>query len=561
MWALGDERGANSMSKPWIALTVGLCLTGAANAQTGPGDPTAGPAASYAVEGLVLGSKVKLGSSMYREYKCGPSEQFDGFTWCQKTSRESERRGSFEASYSILHAKDGTVVYANRTQQPAFFGRGETDSDIQNYTRKIGEAPRITKVPLRSGALDAVLATWGGAELEPLDDDSVKVLAEGKSPKKGFLIDFLGNFARSAQEGLPIYRIIGGPGFVWVASFDRKGRGTLRFAAVDASAFQPGLAATPPAAAPPSPAAAPPAPAATQPAAVTTPPEPPAATQPAPPAAPRPPDVPREAASTPRHEEQRPSPSGVELAAVMKAKEDAEAAVARLRAELAQATREKTEAEIARADAQRLAQQARRDAEIARKEFEAATNDANAAKDEIERLKADGGKSPTYVKEAVLSGLFTALVLLLGRLVFFRMRGSSPKEPAVPERTDDEPELRKDDVEGALIPLSTASVGPAETEPSIDQDDLVKQLAKTLGVEDSAPPFTPNVPIDADGDQPPIGPPEQAAAKAPDAQGPMPSERLPDAQAISSAEHDREEAARSSVPATASSEAGAAKSA
>jgi hypothetical protein len=556
MWALGHERGANSMSKPWIALTVGLCLTGAADAQTGPSDPTAGPAASYAVEGLVLGSKVKLGSSMYRDYKCGPSEQFDGFTWCQKTSRDSERRGSFEASYSILHAKDGTVVYANRTQQPAFFGRGETDSDIQNYTRKIGGSPQITKVPLRSGALDAVLATWGGAELEPLDNDSVKLLAEGKSPKKGFLIDFLGNFTRSAQEGLPIYRIIGGPGFVWVASFDRKGRGTLRFAAIDASALQPG-----PVAIPPAPAAAPPAPVATQPAAVTTQPEPPAATQPAPPAAPRPPDVPREAASTPRHEEQRPSPSGVELAAAVKAKEDAEAAAARLRAELAEAARERTEAEIARADAQRLAQQARRDAEIARKEFEAATNDANAAKDEIERLKADGGKSPTYVKEAVLSGLFTALVLLLGMSVLSRMRGASPKEPAVPERADDEPELRKDDVEGALIPLSTASVGPAETEPSIDQDDLVKQLAKTLGVEDSAPPFTPNVPIDADGDQPPIGPPEQAVAHAADAKGPMPSQKLPDAEAVSSAEHDREEAPRSSVPATASSEADAAKSA
>jgi hypothetical protein len=51
------------------------------------------------------------------------------------------------------------------------------------------------------------------------------------------LIDFLGNFARSAKAGLPVYRIDGGPGFVWAASFDLKGRGILRLAAVDASRF------------------------------------------------------------------------------------------------------------------------------------------------------------------------------------------------------------------------------------------------------------------------------------------------------------------------------------
>jgi hypothetical protein len=48
--------------------------------------------------------------------------------------------------------------------------------------------------------------------------------------------DFIGNFARSAKEGLPIYRISGGAGFLWLASFDPIGRGILRFAAVDPSA-------------------------------------------------------------------------------------------------------------------------------------------------------------------------------------------------------------------------------------------------------------------------------------------------------------------------------------
>src|SRR5262249_58086006 len=75
--------------------------------------------------------------------------------------------------------------------------------------------------------------------LEPLDQGSIKTLAAGRSPKRGFLIDYLRNFTRSAKEGLPIYRIAGGPGFIWAASFDEKGRGTLRLAAVNVSGFSP----------------------------------------------------------------------------------------------------------------------------------------------------------------------------------------------------------------------------------------------------------------------------------------------------------------------------------
>jgi hypothetical protein len=61
--------------------------------------------------------------------------------------------------------------------------------------------------------------------------------AAGKSPPKGILIDFIGNFSNSARWGLPIYRVSGGPGFIWAASFDPEGRGTLRFFAIDPGGF------------------------------------------------------------------------------------------------------------------------------------------------------------------------------------------------------------------------------------------------------------------------------------------------------------------------------------
>ena len=185
---------------------------------------TAAPT-QYAVDGLAVGTKLNFDSGSYREYKCSPSDQFEDLVWCQKARTDKERRGSYTVAYSILHSRDGNILYVNRAQEPAFFNRTEAEVDIQRYSRSIGESPRVIKMPHRSGMPDGLIAIWGKITLEQLDQESIKLLADGKSPKKGLLIDFIGNFVRSAKEGLPIYRIDGGPGFIWGASFDRKGRG------------------------------------------------------------------------------------------------------------------------------------------------------------------------------------------------------------------------------------------------------------------------------------------------------------------------------------------------
>src|SRR5262245_41618201 len=193
----------------------------------------------YAVDGLAVGTQLDFGSASYREYKCSPSDQFDGLTWCQKTRSDKERRRPYIAAYSLLHSRDGNILYINRSQQPAFFNPKEVEANIQRYSRKIGESPRIMKMPHRGGLPDGVIAVWGKITLEPLDQESIKILADGKGPRKGLLIDFPGNCARQAKEGLAIYRIDGGPGFIWAASFDQKERGTLRLAAVGLSGFSP----------------------------------------------------------------------------------------------------------------------------------------------------------------------------------------------------------------------------------------------------------------------------------------------------------------------------------
>ena len=49
--------------------------------------PTGSQRSVFTVGGVALGATVQSGSSAYREYKCGPSDQFDGFTWCRKTGK------------------------------------------------------------------------------------------------------------------------------------------------------------------------------------------------------------------------------------------------------------------------------------------------------------------------------------------------------------------------------------------------------------------------------------------------------------------------------------------
>jgi hypothetical protein len=75
---------------------------------------TRAPLSPYAVDGLAPGSRVSFDSAAYREYQCGPSEQFSGFIWCQKKRADSTARGQFTSSFSILHSADGTVSYVNR---------------------------------------------------------------------------------------------------------------------------------------------------------------------------------------------------------------------------------------------------------------------------------------------------------------------------------------------------------------------------------------------------------------------------------------------------------------
>ena len=192
----------------------------------------------YSIEGLALGERV-FNKISYRDYKCESSEQFPVLTSCRKISDGESNGQRFKSFSRILHAADGEAVYINRELEPAFFRPNDLNDEIARLSARFGSQPSVIRMPSRPGYSNGIIASWGEVALEPLDADSVAELAAGRNVRRGYMIDFIANFGRSAQMGLPIYRLGGRAGFVYAASHDEKGRGRLRFFAVDVSAFSP----------------------------------------------------------------------------------------------------------------------------------------------------------------------------------------------------------------------------------------------------------------------------------------------------------------------------------
>ena len=429
-------------------------------------------ATEYAVDGLAVGTQLNFSSASYREYKCSPSDQFDALIWCQKTRTDKERRGSYIAAYSLLHSQDGNISYINRSQEPAFLNPKEAELNIQRYSRKIGESPRIMKMPHRSGLPDGIIAVWGKITLEPLDQQSIKILADGKNPKKGFLIDYLRNFARSAKEGLPIYRIDGGPGLIWAASFDQKGRGTLRLAAVEVSGLSP-----------------PPAPVVVQTAAPThqeqLPPPAPVVVQTAVPTHQgQPPPAPVVVqTAAPTHQEQLPS--------------ELNQTIEKLQADLTISINKIAELEKAKSDAERAvkkAEQAKLDAENASQEVEQTriaekmTSDALVA--QLRPDTAAAGAKTSRLEIALYGSVGGLLVVLTTSTIGFfinRRKASVSKQRVGEPRTKPIKASARCQNSRAELEPSALSPGIAISEAAFERD-LEEEVATINAAQDEAVP-------------------------------------------------------------------------
>lgn len=192
------------------------------------------PQGPYAIEGVGLGD-VLDDKTVYPSLNCSPSEVFRDATWCQRSRSEMNGGGSFTDTIAFLRSNDGRAYYLARIIEPASFRPGDAEKEIERLSRVYHQTATVIHSPERTGLPIGVIATWGDVTYSSLDEADVRLLADGKKTKAGFIVDFLGDFKRSAQEGLPIYLLSGGAGLLWNASFDESGKGMLRISAIDAS--------------------------------------------------------------------------------------------------------------------------------------------------------------------------------------------------------------------------------------------------------------------------------------------------------------------------------------
>ena len=216
--------------------------------------PTSPYRPNFVVDGLAVGGAVHPESPVYKTYKCHPSEEFPGFTWCAIKHPLRGKFGPDDSWVTILHSDANTAVFILQDIIPAYFAPGDFDREIQRLSQYFGQAARIYNSEPRADAPHSVIATWGDVTLTPLDQPTLDALSRGETVKVGLVIDFLADSRKSAREGLPVFHIAGGSGYIWAALFNEGGKGRLRVTAVNPSLLPVEQAPSPPLAYAPPPA-------------------------------------------------------------------------------------------------------------------------------------------------------------------------------------------------------------------------------------------------------------------------------------------------------------------
>jgi tetratricopeptide (TPR) repeat protein len=198
--------------------------------------PTVSEAAQYVVDGFTLGNPIASSNSNYAAYRCAPSNDFAASTYCQRSEQVGGTFGNAIATYTLIHDENRTPLYVMANVAPVALSKPMIESEIGMLSKAIGNAPKevVWMTSDRNGTT-GVIVTWGEVKLEELGSPETEMLRSGTSPHVGMLVDYGGDLQASAQAYNPVFRIIGGAGYVYAAGFDVTGRGHRHYVAIDAT--------------------------------------------------------------------------------------------------------------------------------------------------------------------------------------------------------------------------------------------------------------------------------------------------------------------------------------
>ena len=187
--------------------------------------------ASYTVNGFTLGDSVR-NRPTFKSYQCEDSS-FDGIKECSRTVQQDTRLGAGTLSSKIMRAEDGTAIYLMTNLSPVSLDEAGIRKEIDGLSNEFKQPPKTVEWPTAPAATTrSAIAIWGDVQLRPVNPEDFD---DGKFDPvwPGIFLDPLGDLEASVKAGLPIYRVTGGPGYIYCASFDRNGRGHRHYEAID----------------------------------------------------------------------------------------------------------------------------------------------------------------------------------------------------------------------------------------------------------------------------------------------------------------------------------------
>jgi hypothetical protein len=162
-----DRLGAEGIgpNDPGIQRVFAQCARGAASADTGILTPVATTSSAsdnhdFVVDGLTVGAAVHPDSPVYKTYKCTPSDQFPGFTWCAVKHHMRGKFGPYDSWVTILHSDANIAVFILQEIVPAYFSPGDAEREIDRLSQHFGQGARVLSGDPRPDAPHSVIAAW-----------------------------------------------------------------------------------------------------------------------------------------------------------------------------------------------------------------------------------------------------------------------------------------------------------------------------------------------------------------------------------------------------------------
>ncbi|MCP4314783.1 MAG: hypothetical protein GY789_01765 [Hyphomicrobiales bacterium] len=174
---------------------------------------SAAHSSDFALGGIEL--REPISGDFYNHYNCFPRPEFYDLTQCDLTNANFRNTNPFMAPDAVIESPDGRVLLAYTQSLESGDLNQIARSVIALFSQELsGTVPTIQELD------GTVFALWGDTRVEEIatGTDEYQEIVGFIEPKYGFVVPPTGNPASTKEQFQPVYRVIGGDGFVAIFS-------------------------------------------------------------------------------------------------------------------------------------------------------------------------------------------------------------------------------------------------------------------------------------------------------------------------------------------------------